>query len=215
MGLSLPVYVRWMVLALAQGLTIWFISWGAFSLNKFGDNGLFALGDLCFSLGIVWTNSKLLVLETHYKTVIVGIAVTITIAGWWAWNGFMAGIYSDNLSPYDVKGGFTKTFGNDPNWWLTLILALTIMAAMELMLKSAKHALVVTGLWPPWTRWSEGRRQTRDPENIDVSAWQEMEKDPAVGERLRRLGRDSLSPEDEEEVSDATLGADSIEHGVG
>lgn len=61
MGLNLAMYLRWMVHATAQGILIWFISWAAFAhFNKFGDNGLFALGDLAFTLGIVWTNVKLL-----------------------------------------------------------------------------------------------------------------------------------------------------------
>lgn len=192
MGLNLYKYMRWTVLATAEGMIVWWVSWAAFSMNLFGDNGLFALGDLCFSLGIVWTNYKLLVLETHYKTLIAAVSFTITVGGWWAWNGFMAGIYSDNLSPYDVKYGFTKTFGNDWNWWLTLILAFAIMAVMELMYKSVKQRLAAAGMWPIWQWRSRGRMPAgTNAEDLDLSVWQEMEKDPLVMERLRRTGDDN------------------------
>lgn len=61
LGLNLTMYLRWMIHATVQGILIWFISWAAFAhFNKFGDHGLFALGDLAFTLGIVWTNLKLL-----------------------------------------------------------------------------------------------------------------------------------------------------------
>jgi len=60
-GLNMPDYALWMVVATLEGITVWFVSWAAFGVfHKTGDNGLFALGDLSFSLGIVWTNYKLL-----------------------------------------------------------------------------------------------------------------------------------------------------------
>jgi len=64
-GLNLPDYALWMILATAEGMIVWFVSWAAFgAFNRMGDNGLFALGDLSFSLGIVWTNYKLLYVST-------------------------------------------------------------------------------------------------------------------------------------------------------
>ena len=141
MGLNLPKYLSWVALATAEGMIVWFVSWASFSMNRFGDNGLFALGDLCFSLGIIWTNYKLLVLETHLKTIIVGVSITITVSGWWGWNGLLSLIYSNNISPYDVKNGFPKTFGNDLNWWLALIIAFTIMLVLEMAWKTARRRL--------------------------------------------------------------------------
>ncbi|KAK5132392.1 hypothetical protein LTR08_009122 [Meristemomyces frigidus] len=181
MGLNMPKYLSWMVLATAEGMVVWFVSWASFSMNRFGDHGLFALGDLCFSLGIVWTNYKLLVLETHLKTVIVGVSIMITVNGWWAWNGFMAGVYSDNISPYDVKYGFTNTFGNDWNWWLALIIAFAIMLVLEMAFKSVKRRLLDAAAWPPWKRRSKTRMMhDRNAEELDVSLWQEMEKDSSA-----------------------------------
>lgn len=60
-GLNLPKYLTWMVSATAEGMIVWFTSWAAYSV--FGvaeDQGLFAFGDLVFTLAVVWTNCKLL-----------------------------------------------------------------------------------------------------------------------------------------------------------
>ena len=60
-GLNVAKYLAWMVLATVQGMLMWFLAWALFGkYNKMGDNGTFALGDLCFSLAIMWTNIKLL-----------------------------------------------------------------------------------------------------------------------------------------------------------
>ncbi|KAF2763873.1 phospholipid-translocating P-type ATPase [Teratosphaeria nubilosa] len=126
MGLNLPKYIAWMVLATVEGMIV--------------------------CLGIAWTNYKLLILETHCKTIIIGVAFTITVGGWWAWNGFMSGVYGSNLSPYDVKGGFSSTFGNDANWWASFFMAFGILLVMESVYKSLKDYLRIGGLWPFWRR---------------------------------------------------------------
>ncbi|KAK3070770.1 drs2 neo1 protein [Teratosphaeriaceae sp. CCFEE 6253] len=188
MGLNLPYYLRWMLLATVEGMITWWISWGAWHSAKMSDNGLFALGDLSFSLGIVFTNYKLFVLQTHYKTAIVAVSCTIVVGGWWAWNGFMSEAYSSNLSPYDVRGGFSGTFGPDPNWWLTILVVLMILTVMELGHKSITQSLLMAGRWPPWKK--HVRREDDDAGNIeelDVRLWQALEKDPNVRERLTRL----------------------------
>ncbi len=80
--LNLPKFVLWMALGAAQGLLIWFVPWWLYGMhNWMGDNGTFALGDICFSLAIMWTNTKLLMLETHNKTRIVFAGFTITVVG--------------------------------------------------------------------------------------------------------------------------------------
>lgn len=61
LGLNLPDYILWIIGATAQGMIVWLVAWAAYGFNNaMGDNGLFAFGDLIFSLGIIWTNWKLL-----------------------------------------------------------------------------------------------------------------------------------------------------------
>lgn len=60
-GLNLGKYVGWMVAAAAEGVLVWFGCWAGHGyLGRVPDEGLYALGDLVFSVAIMWTNLKLL-----------------------------------------------------------------------------------------------------------------------------------------------------------
>ncbi len=60
-GLNGGLYVRWMVAAVVEGGVVWGLCWVVYgAVGPVGDGGLFALGDLVFSVNIVWTNLKLL-----------------------------------------------------------------------------------------------------------------------------------------------------------
>ena len=133
-------------------------------------------------------------LEAHYKTRIVGVSFAITTSGWWAWNAFLAGAYSDNISPYDIKHGFDQGFGKDPVWWLVLLAALAILLVFDLMWKSIRRNLTVSGRWPPWKAKTG---MEKSAEEVDVHVWQEMEQDTAVQRRLTSLaGHKSQEIED-------------------
>lgn len=162
------------------------------------DNGTFAIGVLAFTLGIVWTNLKLLLFEATYKTAIIYGGCFITIGGWFAWTGFMSAIYSNNLSPFDVKGGFGSTFGPDPNWWLTLILGLVALASMEIIYGGVKRRLIRARMWPPWKFTKTYRNGNSNAEDLELELWQEMERDPKIKEQLRRMANGIDEDEDEE-----------------
>lgn len=205
MGLHLSKTIAWIILAAAEGMIVWFISWAAFDVfHKTGDNGLFALGDLCFSLGIVWTNLKLLLLETHYKTAIVGGSFMITFAGWWAWNGFMSSVYEDNLSPYDVKGGFTSTFGNDPNWWLTMVIVLAVLTSLEILYKSLAQSSAMVNIFVPWKRWRKGRECESKvaTEKFDVGLWQRLERHNEIKSKAERMDSANICDDESDERCD-------------
>jgi phospholipid-translocating ATPase len=199
--LNLPKYIMWMILGTVQGLLVWYISWALYGkYNIMGDNGTFAIGDLCFSLAIMWTNIKLLMMDTHYKTRIVGVGFAITVSGWWAWNSFLASAYSDNLSPFDVRYGFTKGFGKDPVWWLVLVIALAVLAIMELAWKTIRRNLAIAGKWPLWKR----RRTNcaKNAEELDLEIWQEMQRDPVIRQKLKNLASDEYDDDIIAEVLD-------------
>ncbi len=152
---------------------------------------------MCFSLAIMWTNLKLLVLETHHKTRIVGVSFFITVAGWWAWNAFLDFAYSANLTPYDVKHGFTRGFGKDPVWWLVLVATLVALFIVELAWKSTRRAFALEG-WHPWRRRvTEGLdRNVRELVKLDI--WQEMQHQPAMRGKLMALTGDRSAGETDE-----------------
>jgi phospholipid-translocating ATPase len=197
--LNLAKYLVWMALAAAQGLLIWWLPCVLYGkYHVMGDNGTFALGDLSFSLAIMWTNIKLLVIETHYKTLVIGIGFGITVAGWWAWNAFLAAAYSDNLSPFDVKHGFDKGFGKDPAWWAVLIAALAILVTFEYMWKSIRRNLAFAGWWPLWRR--RRTQGAKNAEEMDLEVWQEMQRDPDI--RAKLVGRTGDGDDNENDGND-------------
>lgn len=154
------------------------------------------------------------IVETHFKSFLVLGSFFITVAGWWLWQVFLAGVYTLQPSPYNVRGGFFGTFGKDPGWWITLILVLMVLFVLELGFKMAKRTLTIMGLWR-WGRgwwkrlksWKKVRKEDWMESNLedwDLGLWQEMEKDPLVMKRLRGI----LQVEEEGE------GAVDIDEGV-
>jgi phospholipid-translocating ATPase len=123
------------------------------------------------------------ILETHCKTVIVLVSFAITVSGWWAWNAFLSGVYAPAPTPYGVRNGFVSGFGKDPSWWLTLVVVLFFLAALELTYKAVKRFLIVTGAWGRLanlsTKITKSNRRTiaasTDAEQT-IEVWQEKEK---------------------------------------
>lgn len=126
-------------------------------------------------------------IETYNKTWIVAIGGGITVGGWFvAWQTLLSGIYSKNLSPYDVKGGFFHTFGTDPNWWLTIIITLSTFTVVELAYKSIRSRLLSSDAWPPFRT----PRSSRNTDDLHVESWQSMEKDAGIRARLLELANE-------------------------
>lgn len=126
----------------------------------------------------------------------------ITFSGWWAWQGFLSSIYTPAPTIYAVRDGFSRTFGRDPAWWLTLIGVTAALILAETTFRALQRSLILAGLWRwPWVRGEEEGACARE---WRLELWQELEKDPAVRERLRRLAHDE--PEEEEDKEDADIG---------
>ncbi|KAI1433314.1 hypothetical protein GGR50DRAFT_696230 [Xylaria sp. CBS 124048] len=191
--LNFPRFIAWISRAVIDGTLVWLLLWLGY--NVFGqprDNGLFAFGDLAFSIGILWTNWKLTIMETHYKTSIIIGAFGITTSGWWAWQAFLSGVYTPQPSPYAGRGAFVNTFGKDALWWSLLVSILFILISLDVGLKIAKRALISHGLWswPPWRKAADPDENAENCENWDRQLWQELEQDPVVREHFRRVLED-------------------------
>ncbi|KAK3726094.1 drs2 neo1 protein [Vermiconidia calcicola] len=193
-GLNVPQFIAWMALGALQGILVWFIPWALYGmLNVMGDNGTFAIGNMCFTLAIMWTNIKLLLLETQYKTLIVGVSFAITTSGWYAWIAFLSFAYSDNLSPFDIKHSLEEDYGKDPVWWLVLLVTLAVLVAIELVWKTLRRDMALAGWWPPWRRRRNASDNAKNSEELDLEVWQEMQREPAIREKLKRLARDDVT----------------------
>lgn len=60
-GLNVPKYLAWMIGGAAEGVLVWFLCWALYSghLSPVKDGGgLFALGNLVFTVAIMWINIK-------------------------------------------------------------------------------------------------------------------------------------------------------------
>ncbi|ATY66637.1 phospholipid-transporting ATPase (DRS2) [Cordyceps militaris] len=213
MGLNAWKYGRWMLLAAVEGVMAWYGVWAGYGWVSPGakDEGLYALGTLMFTTGVLWINWKLFLFETHYKSAIVMGSFFVTTIGWFAWLSFLDFIFAASPSgPYDIKFSFRNKWGPDAAWWATLFAVLGVLGLMELTLKVVKRHLVLAGVWkwPPWRRPG----LSENVEEWDLELWQELEQDPTVRLNLRILAQEYDGQElqgveeEEEEEKDRFLG---------
>jgi hypothetical protein len=71
-------------------------------------------------------------------------------------------VYTSNISPYDVRGGFIHGFGTDPDWWATFALVLIILIMLEVAFKAGKQYLRRTLVTRSWRKNEAGPRQSED-----------------------------------------------------
>lgn len=160
---NVPKYFWWMFVATGEALLTFFLMYGLYGLADLGGAGLFAMGDLCFSICIVVINTKLLFIEMHTKTVMSAIGWTLSVGGWTMWNILLNFAYSHKGSQsYGVRNGFLGHFGKNPSWWVILILSTAAIIVFEFAIISVRHAF-----WPS-----------------DTDAFQELEKDKVLKKRF-------------------------------
>ncbi|RDA95947.1 hypothetical protein CP533_5790 [Ophiocordyceps camponoti-saundersi (nom. inval.)] len=202
LGLNMAKYLRWMAVAVIEGLAVWYGVWAGYGMISPGarDEGLYALGTLAFTVGVLWINWKLFMFETHYKPAAVLACFFITTSGWFAWIAFLDAVYDPALSgPYAIRHSFRKAWGGDAAWWTTLFVVLALMGLAELGFRALRRYLLVAGLWR-WPPWKRRRLQDDNVEEWDVSLWQELEQDFVVRSRLVRLARNEDLSDDEDEA---------------
>lgn len=138
------LYVGWSSVAVIEAVLIYYSVWGIYMAINFNeDNTLFAMGDLAFTVCVLFINIKLLILELHNKTIVTFIGFFISVAGWFIWNLFLSAIYDPRPGPYIVRDAFIHNFGTRPTWWLTAIMALSIVIVFELSVSAVRHIF-----WP-------------------------------------------------------------------
>lgn len=119
----------------------------------------------------------------------------ITTIGWFAWLSFLDGVFAATSGPYSIRGSFTKEFGLDVVWWATLFGVLALLGLFEMILKTLKRALQLSGLWqfPPWTTVG----LSEDLTQWDLELWQELEQNPAVREQLKKMAQEEDDNDDD------------------
>ncbi|EMT62005.1 Putative phospholipid-transporting ATPase DNF3 [Fusarium odoratissimum] len=144
-GLNIWKFGRWMLLGAIEGVVCWYGVWAGYGwiTPAARDQGLYALGTLAFSVGVLWINWKLFIFETHYKSTIVMASFFITTVGWFAWLCFLDAAFAGRPSgPYAIRNSFTEAFGADAVWWATLFIVLGLLGLFEIVLKCVKRLLL-------------------------------------------------------------------------
>ncbi|OAA71609.1 ATPase, P-type, phospholipid-translocating, flippase [Cordyceps fumosorosea ARSEF 2679] len=210
MGLNLGKYLRWMLLAAVEGVMLWYGVWAGYGWQMSQgslDDGLYGLGTLVFTTGVLWINFKLFVLETHHKTGIVIGSFFVTTLGWFLWLVFLDNIFPRSALPtYEIRHSMGR-WGRDPAWWMTLFAVLSLLGLLEMTLKVAKRHLILAGVWK-WPPWRGSAGLSENVEEWDVEMWQELEQNPAVKARLKLMAREY----DEQEL-DGEEGGEGEEEG--
>ncbi|KFY28727.1 hypothetical protein V493_02787 [Pseudogymnoascus sp. VKM F-4281 (FW-2241)] len=166
-------YFGWMFMATLEACLVYFMvvhlySWPAIS----GDDGIFAVGDLSFTICVVIINTKLLFIEKQNKTLLTLFAFVASIGLWALWNIVLSYIYATKESlAYNVRDGFIKSFGGELSWWVTAVVTFTAFLIFEFGVASVRKTF-----WP-----------------VDTDVFQELEKDKAMKRKFEISCRDVLS----------------------
>ncbi|KAL6879133.1 hypothetical protein J3F83DRAFT_725193 [Trichoderma novae-zelandiae] len=171
-GFNLLQYLGWMAMAVAESVVVFYFVLEAFDKILFTeDNGLYAMGTICFSVGVVFINVKLLILEFHSKSLIPLIGLAIELLGWFIWNLVISAVYQPTVGPIIVRDDFIQNFGRRLSWWTTLLLGLATPLTMELAVQAIRRVY-----WP-----------------TDQDLMQRIEKDANSKEILRKYAADGAA----------------------
>ncbi|OPB37212.1 P-type ATPase [Trichoderma guizhouense] len=144
-GFNVLQYLGWMVMAVADSVVTFYFMLAAFQSILFTeDNGLYAMGTICFSVGVIFINTKLLLLEFHSKTLIPLIGLAVEITGWFLWNLILSAIYQRTIGPIIVRDEFIHNFGPRLSWWTSLVLGLVTPIIMELAVQAVRRVYFPT-----------------------------------------------------------------------
>ncbi|OAA67788.1 ATPase, P-type, phospholipid-translocating, flippase [Akanthomyces lecanii RCEF 1005] len=166
------LYIGWMLMGVASSFIVYYVTWAVCNVALFTeDTSLYATGTICFTVGVVFINTKLFILELHTKTVITFAGYIITTGGWFIWLLILNKVISPTMNVYLVYGTFTRNFGAHLEWWTTLLLAFIGPIMLELVVQSVRRVY-----WP-----------------TDTDLMQRMEKDTNVQQMCALFDQDPAS----------------------
>lgn len=158
-GFSFVQYFGWMIMGIGGSFLIWYCTWGNYDPLLFTeDTSLFAMGSVAFTVGVLFINIKLLILELHNKTYITFAGFFLSITGWFLWMLALSGIYKRQVGPYIVRDAFIDNFGRRLSWWAAILLQLAALVVADLVVQAVRRVY-----WP-----------------TDQDLMQRIEKDSAI-----------------------------------
>ena len=169
-GFNIKIYLWWIFMSASDAIVILFIMLGLYGNALFTkDNGLYAMGTLTFTACVIIISAKMQVLEMHNKSITVVIAIFFSVGSWFVWDLTLSAAYTSN-EIYNLKEGLLERFGQNPLWWLTLILILFAVILYELAVSTMRAVI-----WP-----------------TDVDIFQECEQDPEIRKRFEKAAAEEL-----------------------
>ncbi|OAQ65310.1 phospholipid-translocating P-type ATPase, flippase [Pochonia chlamydosporia 170] len=163
-GFSFKQYFGWVFMGTVGSFVIYYFTFGEYWSALFSvDTSLYAMGAVCFTVGVIFINVKLLILELHCKTVITFGGFIISIAGWFLWCLILSAMYPKKVGKDMVRRGFLDNFSRQLSWWTTLLVALATLVVMDLVVQGVRRVY-----WP-----------------TDQDLMQRIEKDSSARRALR------------------------------
>lgn len=164
------LYIGWMLMGIAGSFAVYYVTWAMYNSALFTeDTSLYAMGTICFTVGVVFINTKLFLIELHSKTIITFGGYILTTGGWFIWLLILSKALSKTMGIYLVHDTFIHNFGAHLSWWTTLLLALSAPVILELVVQGVRRVY-----WPT----DQDLMQRLEREN-DVQQLREMfEQDP-------------------------------------
>ncbi|KAG5912943.1 hypothetical protein E4U42_001681 [Claviceps africana] len=139
-GFRLRQYAGWMAMGALGSLVVYYSAWGYFGGGPAPqDASLYAMGALCFTVGVIFINVKLLILELHHKTAVTFAGFFVSVAGWFLWCVFLSGTYPLRVGKDMVRGAFLDHFGRHLGWWAALLLALAALVVLDLAVQAVRR----------------------------------------------------------------------------
>ena len=140
LGFNFKQYIWWMFMATSSSIMIFHVIYGIYNASSFTvDTSLFAMGDLSFTVCVIFINIKMLVLEMHNQTIISFVGLIVSIGGWFLWNLFLGAIYPETQGPYIVHNAFVENFGRSAVWWFTAAVVLSAVIIFELAVAAVRR----------------------------------------------------------------------------
>ncbi|KAK0383760.1 hypothetical protein NLU13_9671 [Sarocladium strictum] len=137
------------------------------------DTSLYAMGVACFTVAVIFINIKLLILETHSKTLIMFGGVIISVAGWFFWNLVISKIYERKIGVFIVHDAIIENFGRTLIWWTIVLLELAALIVLELVIQAVRRVY-----WPT----DEDLMQRLEKDEKAYRALMERAKEADAGE---------------------------------
>ncbi|KXJ93501.1 hypothetical protein Micbo1qcDRAFT_161517 [Microdochium bolleyi] len=168
---NLHKYLGWMCMAVVDNVIVYWAMYGDWSrIRSTEDDGIFAMGQLCYTVAVVVINFKLLGLELHTKNWLTTAGAIWGPFSWFIWQFVLAAISSRSFQiPYFIRDGFARHFGRQISWWATALGAIIAVCAFEIGVSAFRRIYFPT----------------------DQDLWQEIEQQPDYHQILREYDPES------------------------